>query len=77
MASKEKKPIAPVVKPFLKGNPTDERTLPGALGFLGVLLMIIVMSFLVCSALTMGNDILRIALNILVEMFAYMITMFG
>ena len=67
MASKEKKPIAPVVKPFLKGNPTDERTLPGALGFLGVLLMIIVMSFLVCSALTMGNDILRIALNILVE----------
>ena len=67
MTNKQKKPATPVVKPFLTGSPTDERTIPGALGFLGVMLMIMVLTFLVCSALTMSNAVLRIALNALVE----------
>ena len=38
MTNKSKKPVKPVVKPFLKGSPTDERTWKSALGFFGALL---------------------------------------
>ena len=62
MADKNKKPVQPVVKPYLKGSPTDERTLTGALGFFGTLIIVTVMVFLVCSMLNMKNDLLRGAL---------------
>ena len=66
-SGKQTKPVKPVQKPFLQGNPTDERTLMGALGFLGVLVLTFFMTFLVCSAMNMNNNFLRIGLNLLVE----------
>ncbi len=66
MANQTKKPVTPVVKPFLKGNPTDERTVKGALGFFGVLLIVVLMSFIVCSMITMNIPALRIILNLAV-----------
>ena len=67
MTKKSKKPVKPVVKPFLKGYPTDERTWKSALGFLGILAVAALMTFLVCSMLTLDNPLLRILLNLLVE----------
>ena len=66
MTNKSKKPVKPVVKPFLKGSPTDERTWKSALGFFGALLATALMGFLVCSMLTMDSLVLRILLNLLV-----------
>ena len=63
MTEKNKKPAEKVVKPYITGSPTDEKTLPGALGFLGMLLLIGVMSFLVCSSLSFDSLPLRILLN--------------
>ena len=68
MTTTKKKPAAPVVKPFVTGSPTDERTIPGALGVFGILVMTVVMTFLVCSMLNMKNPVLRIGLNGLVEL---------
>ena len=68
MTTTKKKPAAPVVKPFVTGSPTDERTIPGALGVFGILVMTVVMTFLVCSMLNMKNPVLRIGLNWLVEL---------
>ena len=73
MAKQGKKPVTPVVKPFLTGSPTDERTLTGALGVLGWLAAMIVMTFLVGSMLTMQNAFLRIALNAVVEVLVLFI----
>ena len=67
MTNKTKAPVTPVKKPFLQGNPTDERTLKGAAGFFGALLLIALMTFIVSSALNLENDILRILLNAAVE----------
>ena len=63
MGSKSGKPVTPVAKPYLTGNPTDERTLKGAAGFFGALLMVALMTFLVSSMLNMGSAVLRIMLN--------------
>jgi len=73
MANNGKKPVKPVVKPYLTGNPTDERTVPGALGFFGVFLMALVMTFLVSSVMTMDNNALRIALCAVVELLVLFI----
>lgn len=73
MANNGRKPVKPVVKPYLTGNPTDERTIPGALGFCGVFLMALVMTFLVSSVMTMDNSVLRIALCAVVELLVLFI----
>ncbi len=73
MANNGRKPVKPVVKPYLTGNPTDERTIPGALGFFGVFLMALVMTFLVSSVMTMDNSVLRIALCAVVELLVLFI----
>ncbi|MBR2823199.1 MAG: hypothetical protein IKE24_05920 [Clostridia bacterium] len=67
MTTKNRKPVQEVVKPFLTGSPTDERTVKGALGFLGVLVLAGFMTFLVCSALNMNSSVLRVGLNLVVE----------
>ena len=73
MATKSKKTVTPVEKPFLKGKPTDERTWKAATGFFGILLVAAIMTFLVCSAASMSNQILRIALNLAVELLVLFI----
>ena len=77
MTKQNKKPVKPVVKPFLTGSPTDERTLKSALGVLGVLVIMVVMTFLVSSMLTMKNDVLRILLNIMVEVLVLFVLYSG
>ncbi len=67
MTAKNKKPVPQVKKPFVTGAPTDERTVPGALSFFGVLVLAGFMSFLVCSMLNMDSNILRIVLNLMAE----------
>lgn len=67
MTTKKKQPVEQVTKPFLTGSPMDERTVKGALGFFGLLVLAGAMSFLVCSALNMSNGVLRIILNLGVE----------
>ena len=52
-----------VQKPFLTGNATDENTVRSSFGFFGILLIIIVVSFIVCATAVMDNKILRIGLN--------------
>ena len=47
MTTTKKKPAAPVVKPFVTGSPTDERTIPGALGVFGILVMTVVMTIII------------------------------
>lgn len=64
MTTKKKQPVQKVTKPFLTGSPTDERTVKGALGFFGLLVLAGVMSFLVCSALNMSSGFLRVLLNL-------------
>ena len=64
---KEAGNVQPVTKPYLKGQPTDERTVKSAFGFLGILLMTAFISFLVCTMLTPSNNVLRILLNAAVE----------
>jgi len=73
MTTKSKKPVKPVEKPFLKGNPTDERTVKTALGFFGVLVLTAFMTFMVCTAMSMDNRILRIVLNSMVELLVLFI----
>lgn len=67
MTGSKKKPAAPVAKPYIRGSATDEKTLSGALGFLGVMLLIVALSFLASSAMTMDSTALRIVLNGVVE----------
>ena len=73
MADKAKKPVKPVVKPFLTGNPVDEQTWKGALTFFGVLLLVAFMTFMVCGALTMDNIVLRVGLNSMVEVLILLV----
>ena len=68
MAKNEKKPVGAVKKPFLTGNPTDERTLPGAGGFLGALVLAALLTFLVCTMLGMTGSALRVILNMAMEL---------
>ncbi len=66
MTGKSGKPEQ-VTKPYLTGSPTDEGTVKGALGFFGGLILAGILSFLVCSTLSMDSGVLRIALNLAVE----------
>ena len=56
--------VKPVTKPFVKGNPTDERTFKSALGFMGVMIMTAFISFLVCTMINPTNTVLRVLLNL-------------
>ena len=66
MTNKSKKPVKPVEKPFLTGSPADERTVRSALAFFGVMILTVFVSFLVCTMMNMGSDLLRIGLNLAV-----------
>jgi len=65
--------VKPVTKPFVKGNPTDERTFKSALGFMGVIIMTAFISFLVCTMINPTNTVLRVLLNLAVEALILMI----
>ena len=73
MADKTKAPVTPVKKPFLRGNITDERTWKNALGIFGILVITAVMTFLVCSSLSMDPAWLRAVLNMAVELVVLML----
>ncbi len=73
MTNKSGKPTAPVKKPFLTGNPTDERTFPAAAGFFGVLLIAAFMSFLVSTMMGIGGAAVRIILNGMLEVLILII----
>ncbi len=64
MKNTKAKQVKPVVKPYLTGSPTDERTVREALGFLGTLLIAGFMSFLVCSMAGSGMVLIRFGLNL-------------
>ncbi len=73
MTNSKNKPAAPVVKPFLKGSPTDEGTLRSALAFCGVLILAAFMCFIVCSMMNFDSAPLRIAVNGVVEVLILLI----
>lgn len=66
--SEKKKQNSPevVTKPFLTGSITDENTIKNAFKFFGIMLLIIFMSFIVCSLTSFENNLLRIALNVMI-----------
>ncbi len=67
MKNGNKKQGTPVVKPFLKGSVRDERTGKEVLSFFGLLLVGCLMSFLVCTMISLGNSILQTLINLAVE----------
>ena len=73
--SKKKAPgIKEIVKPFIRGDAFDENTVKGCLKFFGTMVVIILVSFIACSATAFGSTVLRLALNlavIAVEMMLY------
>ena len=56
-----------VSKPFLTGAPTDEYTLRSALKFFGMTVLILIMTFLVCSLTGFKSTVIRIIVNLFVE----------
>ena len=64
----KKQAVKPVEKPFLTGKVTDENTFRNALRFFGIMLMMIFMCFLVSTMANFPNDILRVTVNIAVEL---------
>lgn len=73
MTNKSKQQTKPVTRPFLRGSLTDERTAGQAAGFFGVLLLMALLTFIICSAMGLQNAVLRIGLNVLVEAVLLMI----
>lgn len=73
--SKKKAPgVKEIVKPFIRGDAFDENTVKGCLKFFGTMVVIILVSFIACSATAFGSTVLRLALNlavIAVEMMLY------
>jgi len=63
MFKQSSKKATPVSKPFLTGNPTDENTLKSALSFFGIFLIMIFMTFIVCSMTGFDSVVLRILVN--------------
>lgn len=67
MSEKNKKaPVEVVTKPFLTGSPTDENTVKNAFKFFGIMLLIIFMTFIVCSMTSFGEAVLRVAVNLVI-----------
>ncbi len=65
MAKKTKLPEK--TKPFVTGAPTDENTFRQALKFFGIMVMIVFITFIVCSMAGVKSDILRVVINTVVE----------
>ena len=63
MADKKKKPAKIVTKPFVKGSIFDENTVRNALKFFGTLLMVILMTFIVCTMTSFESTFLRMVSN--------------
>lgn len=66
--SERKKQNSPkvVTKPFLTGSVTDENTVKNAFKFFGIMILIIFMTFIVCSLTSFDNHTLRIIINVLI-----------
>ena len=64
MAEKKRKPVRVVTKPFITGSITDENTLRNALKFFGILLLVVVMSFIACMMSGFGGSVLRTIVNL-------------
>ena len=60
-------------KPFMKGTMTDENTIRRSLGFAGVMVLVIFVSFIVSASATFDSMILRILLNTVVIFLQMMI----
>lgn len=73
MTNKNRQPAKPVEKPFLTGSPADERTAKSALAFFGVMVMTVFVSFLVCTMMSAGGSLIRIGLNLTVEILILVI----
>ena len=56
-----------VRKPFLKGKPTDENTFRNILRFFGLMLLLVFMTFIVCTMTGFSSAVLRIAVNLAIE----------
>ena len=73
--SKKKAPqVKEIVKPFVRGDAFDENTAKGCLKFFGTMVVIILVSFIACSATAFGSTVLRLGLNlavIAVQMMLY------
>lgn len=55
-------------KPFITGSPKDENTFRQALKFFGALVLVAVMSFIVCSMTSFNSVVLRVGINLVIEM---------
>lgn len=64
---KNTKQDASKAKPYLTGKPTDENTVKSALKFFGILLLVMLMTFLVSSVANVDNNVIRIIINVMVE----------
>ena len=66
--------VKEIVKPFIRGDALDENTAKGCLKFFGTMVVIILISFIACSATAFGSTLLRLGLNlavIAVQMMLY------
>ncbi len=63
MTVKKNQPVKPVTKPYLTGAVTDENTLKKVLRFFGTMLLIVFMTFIVCTMMNFGNGLLRVGAN--------------
>ena len=55
-----------VRKPFMTGSPADENTVRTSLRFLGILVLMIFVSFITCSSVSAAGAVIRIPFNIAV-----------
>lgn len=69
----KKKAPEKVRKPYLKGSAFDRNTIKRAFGLFAVLILIGAMSILVCSMFLVDNQVIRIGLNLIVEILVLMI----
>lgn len=73
MDTKKKKPqIEKVTKPYLKGDMYDRTTLPGALKFFAGTIVMAVLFLILGVMMNLENQMINIALNVMILIAAYM-----
>ena len=60
---KNKKPVKPVVKPFMRGTAVDRGTIRSAVMFFGSMLLVMLANLLLSAVLVWDNLILRLLFN--------------
>ena len=63
----DKKEMETVSKPFLKGAPADENTFRACVRIFGLLVLVMFMTFIVCSMTSFRSVILRVLINMVIE----------